>query len=225
MTSAARHGTDVDLSADAGHVLADLTNRFAAFPRQPPGKDPSGDKGVPSLKPAAVAIVLARDEAHGWSVTLTRRASGLRRHSGQWALPGGRCEVGENAVQAGLRELAEEVGLDLSADRVLGLLDDYPTRSGYRITPLVVWGGQDPQFRPDPSEVASIHPVPLTDLMVADAVDFVSIPESDRQVVRFRLQERLIHAPTAALLYQFREVLAGRVTRVAELEQPPFAWR
>ena len=88
-----------------------------------------------------------------------------------------------------------------------------------------MWGGEAPNLQPDPAEVAAIHLVPLADLARPDAVDFVSIPESERDVVRFRIGERLIHAPTAGLLYQFREALAGRVTRVAELEQPPFAWR
>ncbi|MEQ8345311.1 MAG: CoA pyrophosphatase [Sneathiellaceae bacterium] len=197
--------------------LAEAAVHLGAFPRLASAADPS-------LKHAAVAIVLLGPAAER-SVILTRRAAGLRRHGGQWALPGGRCEAGESAGEAGLRELAEEVGLFLPASRILGQLDDYPTRSGYRITPLVVWGGEAPALRPDPAEVAAIHLVPLADLARPDAVDFVSIPESERQVVRFRIGERLIHAPTAALLYQFREALAGRVTRVAELEQPPFAWR
>ena len=57
------------------------------------------------------------------------------------------------------------------------------------------------------------------------AFDFVTIPESTRRVVRFRHAGQYIHAPTAALIYQFSEVLAGRETRVAELEQPVFAWK
>ena len=214
----ARDRGHIDLSAGPEGVVAELAARLSAFPRD--GARPDAC----DLKSAAVAILLVH-QGDGWSLVLTRRAAGLRRHSGQWALPGGRCEPGETAVAAGLRELAVEIGLDLPPARVLGLLDDYPTRSGYHITPLVVWGGEAPAFRPDPAEVASIHLIPLADLTVEDAVDFVTIPESDRKVVRFRLQERLIHAPTAALLYQFREVLAGRVTRVAELEQPTFAWR
>lgn len=197
--------------------LAEAAARLARFPRVALADDPE-------LKPATVAIVLLGSAADR-SVILTRRAAGLRRHGGQWALPGGRCEPGEAAAEAGLRELAEEVGLALPASRILAVLDDYPTRSGYRITPLVVWGGEAPDLQPDPAEVAAIHLVPLAELVRPDAVDFVSIPESERQVVRFRVGERLIHAPTAALLYQFREALAGRVTRVADLEQPPFAWR
>jgi hypothetical protein len=105
------------------------------------------------------------------------------------------------------------------------MLDDYPTRSGYLVTPVVVWGGHEIELRPNPEEVASLHRIPLTEIARTDAVDFVTIPESSRRVVRILINGRFIHAPTAAMLYQFREVLAGRDTRVAELEQPVFAWR
>ena len=65
----------------------------------------------------------------------------------------------------------------------------------------------------------------LADIAREDAIEFDTIPESERRVVRLHINGRTIHAPTAALIYQFREVLAGRQTRVADLEQPVFAWR
>jgi hypothetical protein len=107
---------------------------------------------------------------------------------------------------------------------VLGTLDDYPTRSGYLITPVVVWAGEPAPLRPNPQEVASVHRIALGDIAGPDAVDFVAIPESDRRVIRVRMRGSLVHAPTAAVIYQFRELLAGRHTRVADLEQPVFAW-
>jgi 8-oxo-dGTP pyrophosphatase MutT (NUDIX family) len=140
-------------------------------------------------------------------------------------LPGGRCDAGETPVEAALRELDEELGLRLAADAVLGLLDDYPTRSGYLITPVVVWAAGSGRLVPNPQEVASVHPIALATIEREDAFDFVAIPESARRVIRFHHEGSLIHAPTAALIYQFREVLAGRATRVAELEQPVFAWK
>jgi 8-oxo-dGTP pyrophosphatase MutT (NUDIX family) len=159
------------------------------------------------------------------ALLLTRRAAGLRSHRAQWALPGGRCDAGETEIEAALRELHEELGLQLRADAVLGLLDDYPTRSGYLVTPVVIWAASSAAMSPNPAEVASVHPVSLDDIEHDDAFDFVSIPESTRRVIRFHFGERLIHAPTAAMIYQFREVLGGRVTRVADLEQPVFAWK
>lgn len=198
----------------------EIAELCAGFPRV------AADEGASTLKRAAVVIALTESDAGGGtSFLLTRRAPGLRSHSAQWALPGGRCDAGETQAQAALRELHEELGLDLAGSEVLGLLDDYPTRSGYLITPVVVWAGSGVSIVPNPAEVASVHRVALDDIERADAFSFTSIPESTRRVIRFRLAGGHIHAPTAALIYQFSELLAGRQTRVAELEQPVFAWR
>jgi 8-oxo-dGTP pyrophosphatase MutT (NUDIX family) len=175
----------------------------------------------PDLKAAAVAIALV--EA-GPAFLLTRRATTLRGHAGQWALPGGRTDPGETHGEAARRELAEELGLHLGPDAELGLLDDYPTRSGYVITPVVVWAGADPELTPNPAEVAELHRVPLELIDVEPR--FLTIPESDAPVIQLPLFGRFVHAPTGAVLHQFREVvLHGRTTRVAHLEQPVFAWR
>jgi 8-oxo-dGTP pyrophosphatase MutT (NUDIX family) len=198
-----------------------ITERCADFAPLP------ASEPAPALKRAAVAIALveAGDAAGGTALLLTLRAAGLRAHRGQWALPGGRCDEGETQVMAALRELREELGLELGEADVLGLLDDYPTRSGYLITPVVVWAGTNAAMSPNPDEVASVHRIGLADIEQADAFDFTAIPESTRRVIRFRHAGQFIHAPTAALIYQFREVLGGRATRVAELEQPVFAWK
>jgi 8-oxo-dGTP pyrophosphatase MutT (NUDIX family) len=198
-----------------------IASRCAAFTRAPP------DQAAPALKQAAVAIALtdAGRAASETALLLTLRASSLRAHRGQWALPGGRCDQGETPVQAALRELHEELGLELGIDAVLGLLDDYPTRSGYLITPVVVWAAAGAAISPNPEEVASVHRIALETIEREDAFDFVAIPESTRRVIRFHYAAKLIHAPTAAMIYQFREVLDGRDTRVAELEQPVFAWK
>jgi 8-oxo-dGTP pyrophosphatase MutT (NUDIX family) len=197
-----------------------VAQRFVAFTRTP-ALDTHG------LKRAAVAVTLVEsDDGLGETAfVLTRRGRDLRTHKGQYALPGGRCEEGEPAITAALREVEEELGLRLSADDVLGVLDDYPTRSGYLITPVVIWAEQGRPLLPNPEEVASVHRIPLAEIARADAVDFITIPESERRVIRIRMNGSLVHAPTAAVIYQFHEVLAGRHTRVGDLEQPVFAWR
>jgi 8-oxo-dGTP pyrophosphatase MutT (NUDIX family) len=178
------------------------------------------------LKPAAVAIAVTdADNAGDAAIILTRRSEVLRAHSGQWALPGGRCDTGETAAGAALRELYEELGITVAQSDVLGVLDDYETRSGYVIKPAVVWAGASPRFRPNPLEVASVHRIPLASIANAGAVSFISIPQSDRPVIRLRVGSGYIHAPTAAVIYQFLELLAGRTTRVKDFEQPLFAWR
>jgi 8-oxo-dGTP pyrophosphatase MutT (NUDIX family) len=195
-----------------------IAERCAAFSRLEP-------RELTGLKRAAVAIALVDAGDGGAALLLTLRAAGLRAHSSQWALPGGRCDAGETPVAAALRELHEELGLELKPDDVLGQLDDYPTRSGYLITPVVTWAADSANLIPNPAEVRSVHRIALTDIEQPDAFDFVTIPQSERRVIRFRHAGQYIHAPTAALIYQFREVLAGRDTRVTELEQPVFAWK
>jgi 8-oxo-dGTP pyrophosphatase MutT (NUDIX family) len=197
-----------------------VAQRFAAFTRTP-ALDTHG------LKRSAVAVTLVEsDDGSGETAfVLTRRGRDLRAHKGQYALPGGRCEEGEPPVSAALRELEEELGLRVSADNVLGMLDDYPTRSGYLITPVVIWAEQNRPLLPDPREVASVHRIPLAEIARTHAIDFITIPESERRVIRIRMNGFLVHAPTAAVVYQFHEVVAGRDTRVGDLEQPVFAWR
>ena len=164
--------------------------------------------------------------AGGAAVLLTRRGANLRGHRGQWALPGGRVDHGETVLEAAIRECSEEVGLELTGDDLLGQLDDYPTRSGYVISPFVFWLSDDREPVANPAEVASVHRVSMRELIRPDSPRFVSIPESDRPVVQIPIGGDLIHAPTGAVLYQFRAVAYdGLNTRVDNLEQPVFAWR
>jgi 8-oxo-dGTP pyrophosphatase MutT (NUDIX family) len=183
----------------------------------------AGTEGT--LKRAAVAITVVPHEG-GAGFLLTRRAPRLASHASQWALPGGRLDPGESVVDAALRELEEEVALRVSPADVLGQLDDYPTRSGYLIAPLVVWAEDIAAMTPNPGEVASIHPFPLAELERPDSPIFFGIPESDKPVIRLLLGDSHVHAPTAAVLYQFAEVaLRNRPTRVAGYEQPVWAWK
>ena len=178
------------------------------------------------LRAAAVALVLTSDEEGRACFLITRRASRLRNHPGQWALPGGRLDAGETPEQAALREVEEEVGIALVPQDVLGQLDDYATRSGFVITPVVAWAGPERETVIDPDEVAAVYRVPLSELEKPGVPRLRSIPESDRPVISIEMLGTHIHAPTAAILYQLREVaIHGRATRVDHFEQPVFAWK
>lgn len=210
-----------------------LSSRLAAWPAR--GIDDA------ALRRAAVAVTVV-DAGFGadlaglpqradWSddaaLLLTRRPAHMSRHASQWALPGGRIDPDESAEDAALRELHEEVGLALGSDAVLGRLDDYATRSGFVITPIVLWGGESRTLRPSPDEVASIHRVPLVEWLRDDApiLDPPHEPGGEA-VLRMPLAATWIAAPTAAVIYQFREVLlCDRPTRVAHFDQPRFTWR
>jgi mutator protein MutT len=209
-----------------------LSQRLAAFAVRAVALD--------GRRHAAVAVAVL-DEGTGaaldgvpqpaeWSAApallLTRRAADLRAHAGQWALPGGRIDSGETPEQAALRELAEEVGLVLDDAAIVGRLDDYATRSGYVITPVVVWAGAARNMQPNEAEVASIHRIPVAEFLRADAPLLNQVRGAEHPVLRMPVGQRWIAAPTAAFLYQFREVVAfGRDTRVAHFDQPHFAWR
>jgi mutator protein MutT len=194
----------------------------------------------PSHHAAAVVVALVEEglgavvdglsAPQHWSreaaILLTRRAAGMTRHAGQWALPGGRIDEGETAEEAALRELHEEVGLRLEPAEVLGTLDDYVTRSGFVITPVVVWAGTAAELAPNPAEVASIHRIRVREFMREDAPLLEPSEEPGREILRMPVGRHWIAAPTAAVIYQFREVgIAGRATRVAHFDQPVFARR
>jgi 8-oxo-dGTP pyrophosphatase MutT (NUDIX family) len=195
---------------------------------------------APGHRAAAVAVAVV-DEGHGadlqgiarpagWSTAaallLTKRTGALRAHAGQWALPGGRIDDGETPEQAALRELHEEVGLRLGEDSLLGRLDDFVTRSGYVITPVLVWAGAARDMVPNPQEVQRIHRIPVAEFLRADAPMLEHRDDSEHPVLRMPVGDSWIAAPTAAVLYQFRELcLCGRATRVAHFEQPRFAWK
>jgi 8-oxo-dGTP pyrophosphatase MutT (NUDIX family) len=197
-----------------------LEANLSTFDRREAGASATG------LRRAAVAMAVVADERDRACFVLTRRAPRLKAHRGQWALPGGGVDEGETLQQAVLRELHEEVGLRCDESSVLGVLDDYPTRSGYNITPFVIWCGDRGDLVPDPGEVEAAYRVPFADLESPEVPLLRSIPESDRPVIAIPLLGTHIHAPTAAVIYQFREVAVhGRATRVVHYEQPVFAWR
>lgn len=201
-----------------------------AVQRAPHGPQHAAAVALAVVQEGQGAAIPGLARPNGWSteaaLLLTRRAMSLNKHAGQWALPGGRIDAGETPAAAALRELEEEVGLQLPPAAVLGLLDDYVTRSGFVITPVVVWAGAAAQLRPNPAEVASVHRIRLRELLRPDAPLLEPSDEPGRQIMRMPVGSSWIAAPTAAVLYQFREVcLAGRPTRVAHFDQPLFARR
>jgi len=175
-----------------------------------------------SLLAAAVAAVVIEDAGQP-CVPIFQRPSGMRRHAGQMALPGGRVHEGESVEQCAIRELREELGLQVGAGDILGLLDDFDTESGFTITPVVMWSGADAAgLRPSGDEVAELFVVPLRELR--DAVAAARPGASDSFSLMLPGVE--VFAPTAAILYQFSEVaLDGRTVRVADFFQPPWTHR
>ena len=182
-----------------------------------------------SLRRAAVAIVVtSAPDSHEACILLTRRPESLKRHSGQYALPGGMLDAGEDALQAGLREMEEEIGLTLHPSSMIGMLDDFGSRSGFCITPIVFWAGPSVALKPAPDEVAVVFHIPLDELNHPRIPEMADVEGTEEPVFCAPLPTvgDEIYAPTAAMLYQFRQVaLRSEMTRVSHIEQPQFAWR
>lgn len=173
---------------------------------------------------AAVAIAIVTDPVE--SILLTRRPLDAPRHPGQFALPGGMREGEERSDETARRELAEELGVLVPPEAVLGTLDDYATRSGFVITPVVLWCGPTPELTPDPREIAATYRVPLASIVAEDVAEVHEGEDRERPILALQIVDTRVFAPTAAMILQFREVaLLGRTTRVAHYGEPRFAWR
>jgi 8-oxo-dGTP pyrophosphatase MutT (NUDIX family) len=180
------------------------------------------------LRRAAVVIAVVAGADGEAACLLTRRPASIKRHAGQFALPGGRVDPGESETDAALRELREELGLAPGHDAILGTLDDYATQSGFRIRPFVVWVEDETNLAPDSREVARLHRIPLAELASPGVPTLQAVSHSEHPTICLRLPSigGELHAPTGAILYQFREVaLAGRHTRVGHFAQPRFSWQ
>lgn len=188
--------------------IATNLGRFERIPTSAPGI------------PAAVALVVMQDADGRACMPMFVRAAGLSRHPGQFALPGGKVDRGEGAEAAAIRELREELGLEVEDGEVLGLLDDFDTQSGFTITPVVIWGGATvANLDPSRHEVAQLFLLTMPDLRAAVA----GATRGASEDFCLELPWAAIYAPTAAILYQFSEVaLDGRPTRVNDYYQPPF---
>ncbi|GLZ08059.1 coenzyme A pyrophosphatase [Actinomadura sp. NBRC 104412] len=189
--------------------------RLAAFPHTTVPDSPGSRR-------AGVVLCVVQHEGVP-SVILIRRAY-RGRNAGQWGLPGGRADEGETPEQAALRELHEELGMRVDPADVLGRLDDFPAASGFSITPIVVAPSDPGTPRPSPDEVHSVHHVSLSRLAADDTPRWVPQIGGGR-LLQMRLRpDWVVHAPTGAMLWQFREVvLLGRdasQARVAGFLQP-----
>ena len=186
-----------------------------------PGLPPPTNPGQPAppnpRRVAAVAITLVPGQSGDAELLVIMRASELRDHGGQFGLPGGRLEDGEEAVTAARRELHEELAVTLGAETLVGRLPATTTTSGYRIHPIVFWSETPVAEVPAPDEVADVFRLSLAELdsAAARARDHGSLP----------VLGTVIFAPTGEILRHFRErAMHGRDAGEG-LAEPRFAWR
>ncbi|MFT6045347.1 MAG: mutator protein MutT [Arenicella sp.] len=204
-------------------MLRDLIENNLSLVTRSPIKDKTLTRAA-----VVLAVMYKPGEVESPCFLLTRRASKMRKHAGQFALPGGKVDAGETVEEAALRELEEELGISVDSKDILGVLDDYPTRSGFCITPVVVWLGEDITITPSPDEVAKVFHIPLEELYSDGLVNLEPGEAPDRPVLSINLNTigHQVYAPTAAIIYQFYEAaIKGNDTRVAFYDEPIFAWK
>ena len=172
------------------------------------------------LRRAAVAILWTPVDGRP-AFALTRRALTLRRGAGNFALPGGNTDPGETPLETAVRETHEELGVPPDVSEPLGLLDDFVTLGGHLVTPVILWSATPLTLIPNPSEVDRVWQVPLSDLDHPEAPRREPHPDGGEAILRMYAADNWVNPPTAAWLYQFREVaLHGRTVRVDTVGQP-----
>jgi 8-oxo-dGTP pyrophosphatase MutT (NUDIX family) len=201
------------MKEDADWIAKRLIRLDVAAPAAqgpPPEFDLDFDPAL-SFAPAAVLIGLS-PRPGGLAVTLTRRSDALRRHTGQIALPGGRCEIGETPSDTAVREAQEEIGLDPAAVRLLGLGDALHTRTGFWVTPVVAMVDADASLTANRDEVAEIFETPFAYLMDPGSYQqrLMDLPNGERrEVYVIEHGGRSIWGVTASILHGLHERLHG----------------
>lgn len=150
----------------------------------------------------AAAVLIAVTDRPRPGVILTVRREHMRTHAGQVAFPGGRVDLGEDAIAAALREAREEILLDPAAVDLVGTIETYRTITGYLVTPVVGVIPPELSLEPHEPEVADWFEAPL---------DFVLDPAKqerrsalfqgrERHYYEIRWNDRRIWGATAAMI-------------------------
>jgi 8-oxo-dGTP pyrophosphatase MutT (NUDIX family) len=162
--------------------------------------------------PAGVLCAVFDDGSGDAHVILTRRTEWLRSHGHQVAFPGGRCEEGEEPVDAALRESQEEIGLDPSSVEIIGPLTRLAAVANpdSAIHPFVgVLPGGRPAYDPNPDEVERVFDIALADLMEDDCfrAEVWGVEDSERTISFFELDGETIWGATAFMLVELLTLL------------------
>ncbi len=159
------------------------------------------------LSPAAVALILV-PQPEGPSVLFTVRTTHVEQHKGEISFPGGRIEPGDRGPrEAALRETWEEIGVHPGDLEILGVLDDFVSVTGYRVTPFVGrLASAGYSFRLEPREVDEILLVPLRHLLVPAHYHAVKPAASPYHIHYFSWGPHVIWGLTAAITKRFLDV-------------------
>jgi 8-oxo-dGTP pyrophosphatase MutT (NUDIX family) len=171
-------------------------------------------------------LLLIYPHENAWHVPLTVRGSGLRHHTGQVSLPGGRLDhPGESVEDAALREAHEEIGVAPSSVDLLGRLTPLPIAvSGHMLHPVIGVAAGRPAFALAADEVERLIELPLARLLQPDVIAWeqrmrtaiaadaarattVRDPEVIVDVPNFSIDGARVWGATAMVLAEFIAVL------------------
>jgi 8-oxo-dGTP pyrophosphatase MutT (NUDIX family) len=192
--------------ADLDHARAVDRLARALATRAPVTLDHAG------YRRAAVAVLLVERDGRS-RVPMILRGATAPTHSNQIAFPGGTCDpTDDDPIATARREALEELGVPPAATRILGVLDDVPTPTGFIITPVVAELDPAVSLHPDPREVAAWFEIPLAAFFDRDAAEFMG--EREWQGVRYQLRayhhgDHRIWGATARIMESVVELLAS----------------
>lgn len=195
---------ELDLDTSSIRKAFEVTGPAQASPR------------MAAMQRGAAVLAPLYEADDGLRVVLTRRSAALRSHSGEVSFPGGRQDAGEELVQTALRESQEEIDLDPRSVDVVGELDHLSTfGSNSFIIPYVGLLDGEPTLRANPSEVAAVLTVPLSELLDPEVYreERWDLFGAERPIFFFELYGDTVWGATAAMLRQLLGIVTGTVDR------------
>ncbi|MDA0305585.1 MAG: CoA pyrophosphatase [Proteobacteria bacterium] len=192
-------------------IIIEKLQSFAAKDAPPRGDhdlNPGMQTGK-DLTPAAVLVPLVI-RGGGLTTLFTQRTEHLLHHAGQISFPGGHVDPGDDSPEdTALRETEEEVGLARAHITTIGRLNQYVTRTGFAITPVVALVSPPFDVTPDADEVDEVFEVPL-DFLLDPANHQRHRREFKGQIREFYAmpyEDYYIWGATAGMLVNLYEVL------------------
>ena len=163
------------------------------------------ESSLPDNKKSSAVLVVLYTRHRQPHVLLIQRSEQLRLHAGQISFPGGIYEEPDDTLlTTALREIREELDMDIPASQVLSLLSTVQTLTGYMISPFITVLNQLPPYRKNPGEVQKVLEIPLMPLLSTHHPELGYSPK--KQMVAYWYLEYRIWGATAKILHQIKKL-------------------
>ncbi|MBN2801800.1 MAG: CoA pyrophosphatase [Deltaproteobacteria bacterium] len=161
-----------------------------------------------SLIETKAAAVLVPLIIKGEEITIifTKRSDTVAVHKGEISFPGGMLEPDDNSLmECAVRETVEEIGLDKKQITPLGYLNSVTTGTGFQIFPVLAVIVKPVLYKISQSEVASIHEIPLVELMKPSNRAEKKLLFNGHEIIdyRFNIEDITIWGATGRILHSY----------------------